>query len=1461
MDVDPPATSDGAAPLTPPGASYCVQRPFLRAGTVLYNITGCTVLSVAQLDRLEAAGAAEGLRAAVAVQRPQGAGKTDAGDPAHAPAAGCSVVDDDELLRKAGADPERLREVLAATALLDEMRGAAGASDARGSSAAARPTATADAAGAGASAAPATAARLGSDGGGSGGSGGCSVLGVGASGSFTSSDTLSLLHDVGEGGRRLSGGQRARVALARELYAGRSGPFIADCPLDALDGRVARHVAQAVFGPGGLLRAQRRPIVLATRDESLVAASARVADERSAEGGAIGGGTGRGVLCLESGDVVCVVAPRPRSRRGRSRRKPAAQAVGPSGGGGAHLRAASEAASGAPARASLPVEASPAAKPAAEAAAAGTDPRRCDSAESASTVTVVSAAALLAAGPGAVGAALAGRAVRIGSEAAAATAAGTRASGERAAKADASAVTQLGGGGGSSGVGSGGWAPDPATGRRGRRVGAGSHWPDCCRLCSCAWWPGPGSRDVFDTSRGPTWRADERAGTLVDDADGAAELGPAAEGRGGSIDAAAAIAASDALAATPQGTVPRWVWGACLRRAGGPWVLAATALLAVAVQATGTGVEVWLSLWAERAAAAAGSAGPGEGPMTGPSVAAAGRWGSPAEATVMRAAPTARSDSCVADVAPGRTLSIEERRPNDEPTPTLASAAAASALPVASATAEQSATAGQSATAPVGLSPARHTARAAAAVGDAAMAPGDDSWTGLLVFSGLSCLAIALSTALTCAWARVGVTASRRAVDDATAHVLAASQRFHDNARPGDILARLGDDAEGMDVGLPSQMRQVTRAALAASAQLIAVAVGAPVALPLALVLAGVFGAFASKFRAVSREVSRAEAAAESPMMELVSAASLNAAALRAAGSALSEAEQRRFGLVMDQLGSTERAAWALDAWLGMRAEALGAVATAGLGAVALLARRGPLASSVPLGVEGLLYLLVTYAAGLTQTLEGLLGAVAEAEAEGASVERVLRFAEGALEDRDSGPWKDPLAASPAGLTLVKALGDSEHGGPGFSGPGDGGTSAEGQGGAVAHAGASREMMATPRRARVPGGALGTGADGAGLAAPVAALLEGVRIRFGGSARDSLRGVSLAVGRGEVVGLVGRTGQGKSLIVAALLGLYPAETTGTVRVLGADVAGGSQAEEELARGRRLAAVRASAESVAGAAGSHCRAGRSLPPAGVAAVPHGGPVLGPTIRDQLCLGLDGERMGPTDEQALWALRAVGAWEWAGRSGGLDAAVGPERDASEERLADRRKGAARSSSASAVESGRESGLAGSASGSSGSSSGSHSGSSSGSSSGSDGSGSSSDGKLVLGGLSEAQGQQLAAARALLHLRCRHAGLLLADECGSALPGRAAGVMLAALATEARRGGAGALLVAHALEPLANARPDRVIVVHDGEIAESGAPRSLLGKPQGAFALLAASQGIAAWPDSDETDEPVLRGGQSL
>jgi branched-chain amino acid transport system ATP-binding protein len=73
--------------------------------------------------------------------------------------------------------------------------------------------------------------------------------------------------------------------------------------------------------------------------------------------------------------------------------------------------------------------------------------------------------------------------------------------------------------------------------------------------------------------------------------------------------------------------------------------------------------------------------------------------------------------------------------------------------------------------------------------------------------------------------------------------------------------------------------------------------------------------------------------------------------------------------------------------------------------------------------------------------------------------------------------------------------------------------------------------------------------------------VDGLDVRYGATA--ALRGVSLEVGRGEVVALIGANGAGKSSLLNALLGLVPT-SAGTVRC-------GSTALDGLSTRSRIAA--------------------------------------------------------------------------------------------------------------------------------------------------------------------------------------------------------------------------------------------------------------------------------------------------
>jgi ATP-binding cassette, subfamily C (CFTR/MRP), member 1 len=75
---------------------------------------------------------------------------------------------------------------------------------------------------------------------------------------------------VGERGISLSGGQKARLALARAVYA-RADIYLLDDCLSAVDSHVGRHLVENVLGPTGLLNSKTR--ILATNAIPVLAES------------------------------------------------------------------------------------------------------------------------------------------------------------------------------------------------------------------------------------------------------------------------------------------------------------------------------------------------------------------------------------------------------------------------------------------------------------------------------------------------------------------------------------------------------------------------------------------------------------------------------------------------------------------------------------------------------------------------------------------------------------------------------------------------------------------------------------------------------------------------------------------------------------------------------------------------------------------------------------------------------------------------------------------------------------------------------------------------------------------------------------------------------------------------------------------------------------------------------------
>ncbi|MQW44729.1 ATP-binding cassette domain-containing protein [Sinorhizobium meliloti] len=84
--------------------------------------------------------------------------------------------------------------------------------------------------------------------------------------------------------------------------------------------------------------------------------------------------------------------------------------------------------------------------------------------------------------------------------------------------------------------------------------------------------------------------------------------------------------------------------------------------------------------------------------------------------------------------------------------------------------------------------------------------------------------------------------------------------------------------------------------------------------------------------------------------------------------------------------------------------------------------------------------------------------------------------------------------------------------------------------------------------------------------------IENLSVRFGGV--DVLRGVDLAVTRGEALGIVGESGSGKSVTWLAALGLLSkdASISGNVRLDGMELVHADDAHLDQVRGRRIAMI-------------------------------------------------------------------------------------------------------------------------------------------------------------------------------------------------------------------------------------------------------------------------------------------------
>ncbi|HTT90920.1 MAG TPA: ABC transporter ATP-binding protein [Acidimicrobiales bacterium] len=121
-------------------------------------------------------------------------------------------------------------------------------------------------------------------------------------------------------------------------------------------------------------------------------------------------------------------------------------------------------------------------------------------------------------------------------------------------------------------------------------------------------------------------------------------------------------------------------------------------------------------------------------------------------------------------------------------------------------------------------------------------------------------------------------------------------------------------------------------------------------------------------------------------------------------------------------------------------------------------------------------------------------------------------------------------------------------------------------------------MTVSPGASPTGPGLAGPAAPAAAPATPASPLLVveslTVALRTSRGIRRAVDGISFSIGRGEILGIAGESGSGKTLTALSLLGLLPmgARTSGSVRFEGRELLGLKKRELRDVRGRQVALV-------------------------------------------------------------------------------------------------------------------------------------------------------------------------------------------------------------------------------------------------------------------------------------------------
>ena len=439
------------------------------------------------------------------------------------------------------------------------------------------------------------------------------------------------------------------------------------------------------------------------------------------------------------------------------------------------------------------------------------------------------------------------------------------------------------------------------------------------------------------------------------------------------------------------------------------------------------------------------------------------------------------------------------------------------------------------------------TGAAATAAADAPLVERLAGWSDaslLAVFGGIAAASTVATAVRSWSFAAAGLAACVAVHDRLLTAVAYAPMTFHDAVPTGRLINRLSADQYSTDESLPFQLNILLAQAFGLAGTLLVLTYATSGAFLAALpVLAVAYVRLQARYRATSREVKRLDSTTRSPLFShltdcLTGAPILTAHSLhRTRATAADAAERAAFLGLLEPNQRTFMTAGLAGQWLSVRLQAIGAGVLFAVCLFAVALRwytdgvdatcgddAAPCAGTDASGgdsVAAAAGLALAYGIPVVGALQGLLGAFTETEKEAVAVERALEYTDTPAEAVVGGT-STTLEVAPsrqrvrllASLNADAADDDAATPAPELSLP----------------------MVLPPQRT----------SRGAAVA------FHHVTLQYASMTRPALSDVSFAVAPGERVGIAGRTGSGKSSLLAALWRLTPTRS-GTISLDGTDI--------------------------------------------------------------------------------------------------------------------------------------------------------------------------------------------------------------------------------------------------------------------------------------------------------------------